>query len=299
MPAADSQVFVLGAGIMGADLALLCARQGCVTRVWHRQDAGRAQAQVERRLARYVQREIVSGDEARQIAPRLRFTANLADCAAADLVLESVIEDPRVKQAWLLAADRVRRQDSLLATNTSSLSITSLAAGLEHPATFGGLHFFNPALKMALVEVVRHPGTSAAAVAGLQDWARRLGKEPVVTADQPGFIVNRLLLPQLNLAARLAREGLASREDIDKALVLGLNHPAGPLALADRIGLDTVVRILEQLVAQTGDPMYQPDPLLRELVAQGRMGRKAGRGFYDYPETPPARAGGRGEKDAV
>jgi 3-hydroxybutyryl-CoA dehydrogenase len=204
------------------------------------------------------------------------------DLDAADLMIEAVVEDAAVKQDVFRRADEVLPDEAVLASNTSSISITSLAAVTGRPDRVIGMHFFNPVPLMELVEVVRGLETSDATAAAILDLARDLGKTPAEARDFPGFVSNRILMPLINEAAYALMEGVAEAESIDTIARLGFNHPLGPLALADLIGLDTCVAIMEVLYAGLGDPKYAPCPLLRRYVQAGRLGRKTGRGFYAY-----------------
>ena len=199
-----------------------------------------------------------------------------------DFIVEAATEDEPLKLKILRQVDAVAKDDAIFATNTSSISITKLGAATRRPERFVGLHFFNPVPLMALVEVVRGRQTGDATVEAAVALAKRLGKTPVVVKDSPGFVVNRLLCPMLNEAVLAYGEGVASAKDIDEAMKLGCNHPIGPLALADLIGLDVVLAVMEVFHREFKDPKYRPAPLLKEMVADGKLGRKSGRGFYTY-----------------
>jgi len=201
---------------------------------------------------------------------------------AADLMVEAVVEDAEVKKALFRKADEILPPDAILASNTSSIPITSLAAATSRPENVIGMHFFNPVPVLTLVEVIRAVQTSDETAAAIVELARDLGKEPAEARDFPGFVSNRILMPFINEAAYVLMEGVAEPEAIDTIAKLGFAHPLGPLALADLIGLDTCVSIMEVLHQGLGDPKYAPCPLLRQYVAAGRLGRKSGRGFYDY-----------------
>jgi 3-hydroxybutyryl-CoA dehydrogenase len=205
------------------------------------------------------------------------------ECGGVDLAIEAVVENEEVKKDIFRRLDAVNGQETILASNTSSISITALATATRRPERFVGMHFMNPPPVMQLVEIIRGLQTSDATYQTVMDLAKRFGKTTVTSKDSPGFIVNRILIPLLNEACFALQEGLASPEDIDTGVKLGLNHPMGPLTLADFIGLDTCLYIAEVLHRELGDDKYRPAPLLRTYVAAGWMGRKSGRGFYRYP----------------
>ncbi len=277
-------VGVVGLGTMGAGIAEVFARAGLsVTAV--EADSGalsRGMAILDASLGRAVSRGRLTEDERAQIADRVRPGAALASLAGADLVIEVVPERLAVKRQILAELDQVCRPDAIIATNTSSLSVTAIAAGSARPGRVIGLHFFNPAPVMRLVEVVTTVLTDPAAGRAVTELARRLGKVPVQVTDRAGFVANALLLPYLNHAARLLETGYATRDDIDLAVTAGIGLPMGPLALLDLIGLDTSLSILEVLDREFGGTRYTPAPLLRRLTDAGRVGRKSGAGFYDY-----------------
>jgi 3-hydroxybutyryl-CoA dehydrogenase len=277
-------VAVIGLGTMGAGIAEVLARSGLqVTAI--EADPGalaRGMASLDTSLARAVARGKLTSAEQAEILGRVRPAAGIAAAAAADLAIEAVPERLDAKLSVLGELDRACRADAILATNTSSLSVTSIAAGTRHPGRVVGLHFFNPAPVMRLVEVVTTVLTGPGAGDAVTGLVRRLGKIPVAVTDRAGFVANALLLPYLNHAVTLLETGYATREDIDLAARAGIGLPMGPLALLDLIGLDTSLSILEILGGELGGPRYWPAPLLRRLAGAGLTGRKSGRGFYDY-----------------
>ncbi len=280
---------MVGLGTTGAGIAEVFARAGLAV-VAIEIDPGaleRGLAILERSLARAVTRGKLTETEKADILGRVRPAADFAAAAGADLAVEAVPERMEIKRQVFAELDRVCRPDAILSTNTSSLSVTAIAAGTASPARVAGLHFFNPAPVMRLVEVVTTVRTAAETGQVVTDLVRRLGKTPVRVPDRAGFIVNALLLPYLNHAARLLETGYASREDIDAAATAGLGLPMGPLALLDLIGLDTSLSVLDVLHAEFGGPRFAAAPMLRRLVEAGLTGRKAGRGCYDYQQEPP------------
>jgi 3-hydroxybutyryl-CoA dehydrogenase len=214
---------------------------------------------------------------------RVRTTTRTEELASADLIIEAATENETLKLRILSAVEAIARPGTVIATNTSSISITRLAAGLRDPERFVGLHFFNPVPVMALVEVIRGLRTADATVEAVTELARALGKTPIGVKNSAGFVVNRILCPMINEAIFALGEGLASAEEIDAGMKLGCNHPIGPLALCDLIGLDVELAVMEVLYSSFNDPKYRPAPLLREMVDAGLLGRKTGRGFYRYP----------------
>lgn len=279
LPDVFHTIGVIGTGVMGKGLVELLLSQGHDV-VW----VGRSESSLERAMSKLSDRLARSMDDAEigDAVRRLHATSSMDALGSCDIVIEAVIEEFAEKAEVLREADKLLAPDALLATNTSGLSIAALGALLEHPERFGALHFFNPATRMRLVELALSPSTSDKAEAELREFASSLGKVTVQVADRPAFVVNRVLMPLINEAVRALEEGAASAADIDEAVRLGLNHPMGPLALADLIGLDIVLHIMDNLVAQTGDDGYQPRPLLRRLVEQGKLGRKTRAGFHDY-----------------
>lgn len=277
-------IAVVGCGLMGAGIAEVCAVSGYDVIVYGRNEdlAPACRRRIQQSLERAVSRGKLSTQEAETALARIRGTAHLASLASVDLVIESVSEDLELKQSIFRALDDVLRRDAILATNTSSLSITAIATATKHPERVLGMHFFNPVPVMRLLELVRGLHTSDAALATARHVGAWLGKITITAPDTPGFIVNRLLIPYLVDAVRACEAGLGSVEAIDKSIRLGLAHPLGPLALADLIGLDTTLAIADILYATYGEAYFKAPPLLRQMVATGALGRKSGRGFYDY-----------------
>lgn len=280
-----SRILVVGAGQMGAGIAQVAAQAGmAVTLTDISVDyVHRGLDRISKALSRLVDKGRLAAEQKDSILSRIAAAPDLETAArGADLVIEAIVEDPAAKsELWSRLAD-ICPPDVIFASNTSSISITSMGRDSRRADRFIGMHFMNPVPVMQLVEVVRGLETSDSVCDTIVELARRMGKEPVVVSDSAAFVVNRIAIPMINEAAFALMEGAATAEGIDTCAKLGLNHPMGPLALADLIGLDTVVSILEVMVAETGDPKYRPCPLLRRMVAAGRLGRKVGQGFYKY-----------------
>ncbi len=280
-------VGVVGAGQMGTGIAQVCLGAELRVILNDVSDAllARARAGIEKGLGILVRKEKLSAERRDRALAALTLTTRVRDLAAADFAIEAATEAAEVKLEIFRALDSVVPPQRILASNTSSLSITRIAAASSRPEHVIGMHFMNPPPLMELIEVVRGLQTSEATLEATLALARRLGKKPVVVHDSPGFVSNRVLMPMINEAAYALMEGVARAEDIDAIMTMGANHPMGPLALADLIGLDTCLAILEVLHRDLGDPKYRPCPLLRKQVEAGYLGRKSGRGFHSYRQA--------------
>ena len=277
-------VAVLGAGTMGNGIAHVFARAGynVILRDVEQRFLDRGMETIAKNLDREVKKGKLTEAEKPEVLGRLKPVTDFAAIAAADFVVEAVPEKLEIKRAVLTEADRLVRPEVILASNTSSISMTTLAAMTKRPERFVGMHFMNPVPVMVLVEVIRALQTSDEAFATTMELAKKLGKTPVAVNDAPGFVSNRVLMPLINEAAYAVMEGVATPEAVDVVMKLGMNHPMGPLELADFIGLDVCVDILNVLLEGLGDPKYRACPLLKKYVAAGWLGRKSGRGFYEY-----------------
>ena len=278
------KVGVVGAGTMGNGIAQACASSGIPAVMVDVSDAAleRGRQAIADSLERLVRKEKLSASHRDEALGRVRTTLDYDDLADVDLVIEAATENPAIKLDILRKVDAIAKPTAIVATNTSSISITQLAAATRHAERFVGMHFFNPVTLMTLVELIRGLQTSQATIDRADAFVRRLGKTPIVVKNSPGFVVNRILCPMLNEAVFALQEGLATAEAIDEGMRLGCNHPIGPLALADMIGLDVLLAVMNVFYADFNDPKYRPAPLLREMVAAGWLGRKTGRGFYPY-----------------
>jgi len=281
---AIERVGIIGSGIMGSGIAEVAAKTGheVVLRSRSQATADAMVTSLEKSLTKQVERGKLDDKDAKAALGRVNATANLHELHACDLVIESVVEDLEVKKELFKELDLVVRDDAILATNTSTLPVIEMAVVTDRPDKVCGVHFFNPAPMMALVEIVRPLTASDATIDAVSAFATTCGKSPVEVKDRAGFIVNALLFPYLNNAVRMLENGTASREDIDTAMKGGCNFPMGPLALIDLVGLDTSLSILDALYDEFRDPNYAAVPALRRMVTAGHLGRKSGHGFYDY-----------------
>jgi 3-hydroxybutyryl-CoA dehydrogenase len=280
-------VGVVGAGQMGAGIAQVMAQQAgldVIVQDIHPAALERGAAAIGHSLQKFVDRQRLTADARTEILGRIRFETSLDALAAADLVVEAVVEDETIKRELFRCLDEFSKPEAILASNTSSISITRLAAATRAPGRVIGMHFMNPVPLMKLVELIRGAQTSDETCAIVTDLARRLEKTPVMSRDFPGFISNRILMPLVNEAVFALYEGIGSAEDIDTVMTLGMNHPMGPLTLADFIGLDTCLSIMNVLHDGFRDPRFRPCPLLRQYVDAGYLGRKSGRGFFAYEQ---------------
>jgi 3-hydroxybutyryl-CoA dehydrogenase len=278
------RVGILGSGIMGSGIAEVAAKTGheVVLRSRKQETADAMLASLTKSLAKQVDRGKLSEEDRDATLARVTATSHIGAVADCDLVIESVVEDMDIKKALFAELDGVCKDGAILATNTSTLSVIDMAVATARPDKVVGVHFFNPAPMMSLVEIVRPLTASDETVAAVTEFASTCGKDPVEVKDRAGFIVNALLFPYLNNAVRMLENGTASRDDIDTAMKGGCNFPMGPLALLDLVGLDTSLSILDALYDEFRDPNYAAVPALRRMVTAGQLGRKSGNGFYDY-----------------
>ena len=278
------RIGVVGAGTMGRGIAQVCATSGfnVVMSDVSADAVAAGLASIEKQLARAVEKERMSAAEKDAVLSRIETATGVEAMAGADVCIEAATENPDVKLDLFRALESVCRADAILASNTSSISLTKIAGACARPERVIGMHFFNPVPLMKLVELIRAMQTSDATFETAKALADRLCKTPVAVADSPGFVVNRMLVPMINEAVFAFAEGLASAEEIDLAMKLGLSHPIGPLALADLIGIDVCLYVMEVMYREFSDSKYRPCPLLRKMVDAGRLGRKSGRGFFEY-----------------
>ena len=278
------RIGVIGAGTMGRGIAQVCAASGfdVVMSDISADAVAAGLAAIEKQLARAVEKERMSAAEKDAVLSRIETVTGIEAMAGVDVCIEAATENPEVKLELFRSLEAVCREDTILASNTSSISLTKIAGACARPERVIGMHFFNPAPLMKLVELIRALQTSDATFEAAQSLAAHLGKTAVAVADSPGFVVNRMLVPMINEAVFAYSEGLASAEEIDLAMQLGLSHPIGPLALADLIGIDVCLDVMDVMYREFSDSKYRPCPLLRKMVDAGRLGRKSGRGFFEY-----------------
>ncbi len=283
------RVGVLGGGLMGSGIAQTTAQAGYETVVLETSDENstKARSAIEKSLAKAVEKQKITAEDRDAALTRITYTTDITKLSNSDIIIEAVVEDLRIKEQMFQALDKLCPAHTIFASNTSSLTITEMAATTQRPDRFVGLHFFNPVPLMKLVEVVRALQTSEEAFNRAFTFATSLGKEPIRAQDRSGFVVNYLLVPYMVDAIRAVEAGVASIEDIDKGMMLGAGHPMGPLTLLDFVGLDTTYKIAEIMFAEYRESRYAPPPLLKRMVSAGLFGKKSGKGFYDYSQTPP------------
>lgn len=278
------KVFVVGCGTMGSGIVQCFAQSGFEVTMYDIKDefVDRGYNLINKSLTKLVEKGKMDEEKKNSILSNITKSVNLEDAKNVDVVVEAVYENMDVKKDLFGKLDSICKEDTILATNTSSLSITEIAASTKRPDRVIGMHFFNPAPVMKLIEIIRGIATADETFDKIKDISIKLGKDPVEVKEAAGFVVNRILIPMINEAVGILAEGVATAEDIDKAMKLGANHPMGPLELADFIGNDVNLAIMETLYRETGDSKYRPHPLLRKMVRAGYLGRKTGRGFYIY-----------------
>ena len=278
------KIVVAGAGTMGTNIAQAFAQSGLTVVLYNRRQPSldRAMGQITKSLEKLVSKGRMTAEEKDAVWGRLTFSTDMNLAADADLVLEAIAESIEVKNTLFTAMGEICKPETIFATNTSSISITEIAAGTDRPDKVIGMHFFNPATVMKLIELIRGIQTSDETYNAVKELSIAIGKEPVEVAEAPGFVVNRILIPMINEAIGLVETNVATPEDIDTAMRLGANHPMGPLSLGDFIGLDICLSIMKIIFAETGDPKYRPATLLVKMVRGGKLGRKSGEGFFKY-----------------
>ena len=278
------KVVVIGGGTMGLDIAQVFARKGrdVVVRDIKDEIIAASEARLNKGLDKLVAKGKLDEAGKKAITDKITFTTDMNKAADADLVVEAAIENLDIKKSIFAELDAICKPECILASNTSSISITAIAAATKRPDKFIGMHFFNPATVMKLVEVIRGANTSDETCKVITELAAEIGKEPVAVEEAPGFVVNKILIPMINEACDLLYTGVATAEGIDTAMKLGANHPMGPLALGDLVGLDVCLAIMDTLYNETHDPKYRASLLMRKMVRAGKLGRKTGVGFFDY-----------------
>ena len=279
-----NKISIIGAGTMGTDIAQIFARKGfdVVVRDITDEIITKSSTKLEKTITRLVEKGKLTPEEKQDMIGHIKFTTELAESADADVVIEAIVEKVEIKKELFKTLDGLCKEGTIFATNTSSISITDLASSVSRRDKFIGMHFFNPATIMKLIELIRGIETSDETFLQIKELSETVGKEPVEVNDSPGFIVNKILIPMINEAACVLMDGTASAEDIDKAMCLGANHPMGPFALSDLIGNDVVLNIMNVLYSETGDSKYRPCLLIKKMVRGGLLGRKTGKGFFNY-----------------
>ena len=278
------KIGVLGAGTMGAGIAQVLLQGGYEVAMRARRESSieSGKAKIEKNFSKMVAKEKISEADKTEFLSKLQISTELDIFKDSDIIIEATTENMEAKKELAKQIDEICKEDAIFATNTSSLSITEIAACMKHPEKVIGMHFFNPVPAMKLVEVIKGFATDETVNKEIIEMTEKIGKTPVQVEEGPGFVVNRILLPMINEGIGILADGLASAEDIDKAMKLGAGHPMGPLALADLIGLDVCLAIMETLYSEFGDSKYRPHPLLRKMVRSNNLGMKTGKGFFEY-----------------